>query len=168
MRTTLLLLIAILAVGLWIQYDALGRMRLQLEDQQNRLDRMEVELRSKRDVSDLLTRFVTMNRKRILTLQRTRSLTVTAYSPRRRETDSTPFTTASNKRVRQGIVAVSRDLFDSGWVFGKKVYIKQYGLFTIDDLMAEGKRNHIDIFMDDTNAALAFGKKVLSVSLVDI
>jgi len=168
MRTTLFLLIAVLSVGLWYQFDELARLRLQFEDQQDRLERMEGELRSKQDVGDLLTRFVASNRKRILDLQRTRSLTVTAYSPRIRETDSTPHLTASNKPVRPGIVAVSRDLFDSGWVFGKKVYIKQYGIFTIDDLMAEDKRNHIDIFMYDTGEAVAFGKQVLTVSLVDL
>ena len=37
-------------------------------------------------------------------------VTITAYSPRKGETDNTPFITASNKRVREGIIALSRDL----------------------------------------------------------
>ena len=93
-------------------------------------------------------------------------VTVTAYSPREVETDSTPFITASNSPVRPGIVAVSRDLFESGWVFGKKVYIKNMGVFIIDDLMAESKREHLDIFMYDSGQAEHFGVKKLEVFLL--
>ncbi|BBD06925.1 3D domain-containing protein [Desulfovibrio ferrophilus] len=168
MRVMILMLIAFLFSGLWVQHQEVRQLRSQVDEQSIRLEGLEAELRSRGDISDLFTRFIVSNRKKILDLQRTRSLTVTAYSPRLQETDSTPHVTASNKPVRQGIVAVSRDLFDSGWVFGKKVYIKNFGIFTIDDLMAESKRNHIDIFMFDTQAALSFGKQVLTVSLVDM
>lgn len=107
-----------------------------------------------------------VNQTSINRLQRKQSVTVTAYSPRHSETDTTPFITASNKRVRHGIVAVSRDLFDQGWVFGRKVYIKSLGIFTIDDLMAERKRNQIDIFMFDTNQAVSFGRRTLDAHLL--
>ncbi|MBU1003769.1 MAG: 3D domain-containing protein [Proteobacteria bacterium] len=168
MRTLVLVLMSILFAGLWVQHSEVLVMRRQLEDQQVRLETLEGELRIKRDMGELFAKFIVSNRRKILALQRTRSLTVTAYSPRLLETDSTPYVTASNKPVRQGIVAVSRDLFDLGWVFGKKVYIKNFGIFTIDDLMAGDKRNHVDIFMFDTVAAQTFGRKVLSVSLVDL
>lgn len=168
MRTLVLVLIAMLFAGLWVQHSEVLVMRQQLEDQQERLGRLELELRVKRDVGGLFAKLIASNRKKILSMQRTRSLTVTAYSPRPEESDSSPHLTASNKRVRQGIVAVSRDLFDLGWVFGKKVYIKDFGIFTIDDLMAGDKRNHVDIFMDDTAAAQSFGRRVLNVSLVDM
>ena len=107
------------------------------------------------------------NRKQLKEFKRRRTLTVTAYSPRTEETDSTPYTTATNSRVRQGIVAVSRDLFNQGWVFGKRVYIKNYGVYVIDDLMADHKKNQVDIFMFDTSKALNFGKKELTVHLLD-
>ncbi|MFW5838046.1 MAG: 3D domain-containing protein [Desulfovibrionaceae bacterium] len=107
------------------------------------------------------------NRRQIDDIKRKRTLTVTAYSPRTQETDATPFTTATNNRVRPGIVAVSRDLFNQGWVFGKRVYIKNYGVFVIDDLMASHKKNQVDIFMMETDAALEFGKKKLEVHLLD-
>ncbi len=132
------------------------------------LETVRGELLKKKDFGDLFYKLIVDNRRSILDLKRTRKLTVTAYSPRVGETDDSPFHTASNKRVRQGIVAVSRDLFDAGWVFGKKVYIKNHGLFTIDDLMAARKRNQIDIFMFDTGAATAFGRQILEVHLLDI
>ena len=95
-----------------------------------------------------------------------RVVKVTAYSPRIEETDSTPDITAANTKVRPGIIAVSRDLFNKGWIFGKKVYIKSLGIFTIEDLMAKRKTNQIDIFMPDTTAALAFGRKNLEAYLL--
>lgn len=107
-----------------------------------------------------------VNQNTILDMQRRRKVTVTAYSPRPKETDTTPYHTATNRKVRHGIVAVSRDLFDKGWVFGRKVYIESLGVFTIDDLMARHKRNQIDIFMFDTDKALTFGKKTLKAHLL--
>lgn len=95
------------------------------------------------------------------------SVTVTAYSPRVQETDSDPFITASMQPVREGGIAVSRDLFYSGWVFGRKVYIEGYGIFVITDLMHERKIQQIDIFRFNTNEALKFGRKTLRVALLD-
>jgi 3D (Asp-Asp-Asp) domain-containing protein len=115
----------------------------------------------------LLQKIVMANSKKILNSENRRILTVTAYSPRKCETDSDPFITATNNRVRAGIIAVSRDLFDKGWVFGKKVYIKNMGIFTIDDLMASSKRQQVDIFMHDTGKAVQFGKKQLEVYLLE-
>lgn len=96
-----------------------------------------------------------------------RFLTVTAYSPRACETDSDPLQTAWNKPVREGIVAVSRDLFQKGWSFGKKVYVEDHGVFTIGDLMGSSKKQSMDIFMVDTGKAIVFGKKKLAVLLIE-
>ena len=82
-------------------------------------------------------------------------VTVPAYSPRESETDSTPHITAFQTRVRPGIVAVSRDLFEKGWVEGRKVYIDQYGVFEIQDLMHHRKRQQLDIFFYSTQKATA-------------
>lgn len=95
-----------------------------------------------------------------------RIVKVTAYSPRKAETDSTPFTTAYNTKVRPGIIAVSRDLFAKGWTFGRKVYIKSLGVFTIEDLMAKRKKNQIDIFIPETTKAIAFGRKNMEAHLL--
>ena len=103
----------------------------------------------------------------IINLEVVKTLTVTAYSPRRRETDSTPFVNACMNRVRHGQVAVSRDLFLSNWVCGRKVYIQGYGVFVINDLMNRRYKNRIDIFYMRTSRAYKFGKKKLSVALLN-
>lgn len=102
----------------------------------------------------------------IQSLENGQTLTITAYSAEPGQTDDTPFTTANNNRVRDGIVAVSRDLFSKGWVFGRKVYVVDMGVYTIDDLMHQRKKNQIDIFMFDTAKALKFGRKKMRVYLL--
>lgn len=102
----------------------------------------------------------------IQSLQEGQVLTVTAYSPTVDQCDDTPFITANNNRVRDGIVAVSPDLFSRGWVFGRKVYVVDYGVYEIDDLMAQRMQNTIDIFMFNRQHAVSFGKKQLRVYLL--
>lgn len=162
------LLVTALAVVAWWQQQRIETLEALVDEQSAFVSELRAEVRMKRDVADLFGKLIIANRKTILGLKRNRTLTVTAYSARPSETDDTPTITASNKPVRQGIVAVSRDLFDSGWVFGKKVYIKGHGLFTIDDLMARDKRNQLDIFMYDTARAVRFGKQTLQAHLIDL
>lgn len=162
-----ILVVLVLAVCFLWQYRQVDRLRVVVSAQEKRLAEVELQEEKRSAEVDVHKWFIAHNRRTILELKRSRKVIVTAYSPRREETDSTPFTTASNRRVRNGIVAVSRDLFNAGWVFGKKVYIKNYGIFVIDDLMAARKRNQIDIFMDDPRAALEFGRKRLSAHLID-
>lgn len=95
-----------------------------------------------------------------------RELTITAYSPTVAECGSNPTITASQSTVRPGIVAVSRDLFAQGWVFGKKVYVKGHGVFEIADLMGKGHSKRVDIFIPDTDEAKRFGKKQTTVALL--
>ncbi|GAB7082268.1 3D domain-containing protein [Megalodesulfovibrio paquesii] len=120
---------------------------------------------NKSKVTELL-RMVQQKDFLIQSMTRGRVCTVTAYSPTVGQTDDTPFTTANNKRVRDGIVAVSRDLFANGWNFGRKIYIKDHGVYTIDDLMNERMRNSLDIFMFDTETALKFGKRQIRAYLL--
>lgn len=93
-------------------------------------------------------------------------VTLTAYSPRVVETDNDPRVTASMQPVREGIVAVSRDLFYDGWTFGQKVYIEGYGVFEIQDLMNKRFKDRIDIFHENTQKALDFGKKKAFAALI--
>jgi len=83
---------------------------------------------------------------------------VTAYSPTKRECDSTPFITASNKRVKEGYIAVSRDL-EAYVGFGDKVFIKGLGIFEVQDRMNRRWKKRIDLFFFDTKQARRFGKK---------
>lgn len=162
--SVLALLVALGAV--WWQARELREMRADLRRAEDRAARLEAEVERGKTALALLHKFTLLNSERIKGLARRKVVTVTAYSPRESETDSTPFITASNGQVRPGIVAVSRDLFESGWVFGKKVYIKNMGVFIIDDLMAESKREQLDIFMYDSNQALHFGVKKMEVFLL--
>lgn len=93
---------------------------------------------------------------------------VTAYSSRPEETDSTPFETAFLTMVKPGIIAVSRDLFLAGWTPGKKVYIYQLGVYTIEDLMHERKTEQIDIYEPDTKKALTYTPRIYKAILLDL
>ncbi len=95
-----------------------------------------------------------------------KEITVTAYSPSVAEYDADPHVTASMVKVRPGIVAVSRDLFDQGWVFGKKVYVKGHGVFEIADLMNKRHKERVDIFFPNADEARRFGIKQVKVALL--
>lgn len=98
----------------------------------------------------------------------TRKVVLTAYTPTKDQCDSDPLIAASMRKVRLGTVAVSRDLFAQGWVFGRKVYIKGHGVFEINDLMNSRFKVRIDIFMWDKDRAIKFGKKRVLAALLDI
>ncbi len=104
---------------------------------------------------------------KVLREERVVEVTLTSYSPRGSETDTDPYITASMEKVHEGGVAVSRDLFYKGWVFGRKVYIEGHGIFTINDLMHERKVQQVDIFQFSTKKALAFGVQHARVALLD-
>ena len=85
---------------------------------------------------------------------------MTAYSARVCETDSTPGITASNKKVKEGYIALSRDIErDFSLHFGDKVYVNGIGVFEFQDRMHKRKKRQIDIFMKSTKNALKFGVK---------
>ena len=163
-----LTLLALIAGVVVYQQGVMGEMVTQLDVYQGKVEALETAQANNAAATMLLKRLSLANSKKLQTMHPKRVLTVTAYSPRNEETDDSPYTTASNRRVRQGIIAVSRDLFDCGWVFGKKVYIKSLGVFTIDDLMADTKRNQVDIFMFDTKAATEFGRVTAEAYLLDM
>ncbi len=107
------------------------------------------------------------NQLEAITNLKIKEVTVTAYSPTQEECGGDPLVTASMKKVRPGIIAVSRDLFDQGWVFGKKVYVKDHGIFEIADLMSKRYKKRMDIFFPDTDDAKKFGiKQQVTVALI--
>ncbi|AMK10406.1 MAG: 3D domain-containing protein [Pseudodesulfovibrio sp.] len=97
-----------------------------------------------------------------------RTVTVTAYNPTTDQCDDDPLIAASMRKVRSGTIAVSRDLFDQGWVFGRKVRIEGLGIFEINDLMNKRFTQRIDIFMWDESEARQFGSKNIKAALLDI
>ena len=82
----------------------------------------------------------------------------TAYTSSRKECDDTPFITASNKKVRWGIVAMDKV------PFGTKVYIPYFKkVFIVEDRGGAIKGNRIDIWMANRKDAIKFGRKKLIV-----
>jgi 3D (Asp-Asp-Asp) domain-containing protein len=96
------------------------------------------------------------------------TVTVTAYNAEAAQTDTDPDIAASMRRVRPGTIAVSRDLFDKGWVFGRKVRIEGLGIFEINDLMAARHDKSIDIFMGSNHQCQNFGKRRTKAALLSI
>jgi 3D (Asp-Asp-Asp) domain-containing protein len=90
---------------------------------------------------------------------KTIKMVVTAYSSTEDQTDDTPFITASNKKVRDGIIAIN------GLPFGTRVRIPElYGYgdntFVVEDRLHQRKgKYHADIWMADYEKAKEFGVK---------
>ncbi|MBI9082700.1 MAG: 3D domain-containing protein [Desulfobacterales bacterium] len=112
--------------------------------------------------------------RRVLAIEKTmikqaKRVTVTAYTPRAAETDSTPELTAIQRRVKPGTVAVSPDLLAQGWTFGRKVYIEGIGVLVIGDLMHPKWTDSMDVLLFDLKAAREFGRQenLLAVLLLE-
>ena len=79
---------------------------------------------------------------------------VTAYSSTPEQTDDTPFTTASGKQVRDGIIATNflpfGTLVKIPKLFGDKVFV-------VEDRMHERKKNFVDVWMSETEEAMKLG-----------
>lgn len=63
--------------------------------------------------------------------------------------------TANGNKVRKGIIAADTNVLP----FGTKVYIEDLGIFTVDDTGGDIKGNRIDIYMDNLNEAVKFGRQ---------
>lgn len=92
-------------------------------------------------------------------------MVVTAYSSTEDQTDSTPFITASGKRVADGIIA--NNMFS----FGTKIRIPQlYGdkIFTVEDRMHRRKGNyHVDVWLQNHAEAKSFGAKITNIEVIE-
>ena len=98
-------------------------------------------------------------------------LVATGYSSTVRETDDTPFVTASNTRTRPGIVALSRDLLRrynprAPFSFGDVVHISGLGDFIVEDSMHWRWRRRIDIWFPAPHLAWRFGKREVTISML--
>lgn len=96
---------------------------------------------------------------------------VTAYTSRPRETDATPFVTASMTRVRTGCLALSRDLLrtftkEAPFEFGDWVVLPGIGVFVVQDTMHPRWRNRADIWFPDLREALRWGRRPAFVAQV--
>ena len=87
-------------------------------------------------------------------------VTITGYSARPQETDSTPELTADMTPSRIGLLAVSRDLLSEvGLRYGQRVLLQPYGLFEVRDTMNKRFTRRVDILHATPEAARLFGKR---------
>ncbi|NNF06020.1 MAG: 3D domain-containing protein [Candidatus Eisenbacteria bacterium] len=95
-------------------------------------------------------------------------VTVTAYSSTVDQTDDTPFITASNTRVRRGIIALSRDLLreytpGAPFEFGDVVEIPGVGNFFVEDTMNKRYTKRADIWFEHRADAYTWGRQNRSI-----
>ncbi len=90
-------------------------------------------------------------------------VSVSGYTSRICETDSTPFITAANTLTRPGVVALSRDLLKrytpgAPFDFGDVVHLAGIGDFVVEDAMAGRWQRRADIWFQGLAEAKAFGR----------
>ena len=100
------------------------------------------------------------------------SVTATAYTARPEETNENPWLSACGVHLKENdkIIAVSRDLEQSGLTCGTKITISSFGdqIFTVQDRTAERWKNKIDIFMgSNLEKALKWGKRKVTIQILD-
>lgn len=100
--------------------------------------------------------------KKIIVVSRVKRM-VTAYSSTPDQTDDTPFITASNTYVRDGIVAANFARFRT-----KIRFPTLYGdkIFVVEDRMNKRYPHRVDIWMQTRQEAKQFGIKTVQVEIV--
>lgn len=110
--------------------------------------------------------------------QNTLQVTMTAYSSTEAQTDGTPRITATGAEVREGIIAVSRDLLETQLPYGTRVQVISLraeengcggfdtGILEVQDTMSAEKTNQVDVWLPTTEQALEWGKCVATLEVV--
>lgn len=101
---------------------------------------------------------------------KTHTVRATGYSSTPDQTDSTPFTTASGTRVRDGIIAANIYFNGRRIPFGTLVRIPEiYGdkIFVVEDRMNIRYKNNIDIWFPERSLARTFGSKKVTIEIVE-
>lgn len=90
-----------------------------------------------------------------------KDVTVTSYNNSEEQTDGTPNVTASNRPVREGIVAISQDFLNKGYAkYGDLIYISCFDKwFVIEDTMNKRFEKRLDVFLFDKKESLKINKK---------
>lgn len=90
-----------------------------------------------------------------------KDITVTSYNNIENQTDDTPNVTSTSRPVREGMVAVSRDFLNKGWVrYGDLVYIDCFDKwFIVEDTMNQRFEKRMDVFLFDKQESLKINKK---------
>ena len=110
--------------------------------------------------------------------QHTLQVTMTAYSSTEAQTDGTPQITATGAEVREGILAVSRDLLETQLPYGTRVKVINLqteengcggfdtGVLEVQDTMSPEKTNQVDVWLPSTEQALEWGKCTATLEVV--
>lgn len=93
-----------------------------------------------------------------------RWVTVTAYSSTVDQTDSSPFISASGKRVYDGMVACNFLRFGTRVRFPE---LSQAKVYEVEDRMALKNSHKIDIWFETREEAKQFGVKTLKVEILE-
>ena len=93
---------------------------------------------------------------------------VTGYSSTFDQCDADPFITASNKHVRAGIIALSRDLLrrynpDAPFHWGDRIYLEGFGELIVEDSMNARYTQRADIWFPDRKSASRWGVRNLKL-----
>jgi 3D (Asp-Asp-Asp) domain-containing protein len=126
-----------------------------------------------KDLANIVEKVRRENLKEEKALNKKEHVLITAYTPSVWETDSTPFITASGKRISEAHVAVSRDLLPK-FPFGTKVKIfipdknlpgcgkevigKNWIVRYVEDTMNKRHSKKIDLVFFSRKKAINFGK----------
>jgi 3D (Asp-Asp-Asp) domain-containing protein len=91
------------------------------------------------------------------------TLEVSAYNSEPAQTDDSPFITAWQTHVRDGIVATNILPFGTRvkmpYLFGDKVFV-------VEDRMNSRYQNHMDLWMEDKDEALRFGRRTTVIEVI--
>lgn len=101
--------------------------------------------------------------KEVKKVAKTMKIVVTAYSSTEAQTDDTPFITASNTLVRDGIIASNL------LPFGTKVRFPELNpkkIYIVEDRLALKNSHKVDIWFPSVESALNFGVKVLTMEVL--
>lgn len=92
----------------------------------------------------------------------------TAYTAGYESTGKTPDhpaygITASGRKVSEGMIAADTSVLP----FGTKVWIEGLGVFVVEDTGGDIKGNRIDIYMNDLDEAVKFGRQERRVIVLE-
>lgn len=90
-----------------------------------------------------------------------KDVTVTSYNNHEDQTDATPNVTATNRPIREGVIAASRDLLKNGIIhYGDLVYIDCFDKwYIVEDTMNQRFERRLDVFLFDKKESLKINKK---------
>lgn len=148
----ILIFVVILALALDIGFQFLS-INSNLVQVESRLHNIEEELKEVQPINPPKFRYV------IFTLK------ITAYSSDRWQCDHDPFVGAWNNPVKDGMVAVSRDLEKIG-ITNKCPVIIGGIEYEISDRMHWRKRKHLDIWMKSKKEARNWGVQIKEVKIL--